>query len=76
VYGKKEGGLKVYSINGYYCGTMALGIFSSLDSATHLVVNEFPFLVIPGQSVGTLMQKVGMAVKMVLSAISYSLCSW
>jgi len=32
VSGEKEGGTKVYSIDGYYCGTVALDIFFSPDS--------------------------------------------
>jgi hypothetical protein len=48
VSGEKKGGSKVYSIDGYYCGTVALGIFF------HCVVNEFPpFTVTPAQPVGT-----------------------
>ena len=70
--GKKEGGLKVYSIDGHHCGTVALDIFF-LCIQPHLSVYKFPFLVIPAQSVGPLMQKVGMAVKTVLSPVSYSL---
>jgi len=52
------------------CGA---GHFFSSGFSPHLVVNEFPFPVIPAQSVGTLMRKVGMAVKTVLSAVTYSL---
>jgi len=62
-----------YSIDGYYSGTVALGIFFLLRIQPHLVISKFPFPVIPAQSVGTLMQKVGMAVKTVLSTVSYSL---
>jgi len=39
----------------------------------HLVIKEFPFLVTPAESVGILMREVGMAVKAVLSAVSYTL---
>jgi len=39
----------------------------------HIVVIEFPFPVTTAQSVGILMRKVGMAIKTVLSAVSYSL---
>jgi len=41
VSGEKEGGSKVYSINGYYCGTLALVIFSSLGSAPILMLTNF-----------------------------------
>jgi len=40
VCGEKEGGSKVYLIDGYYCGTVALGIFSSLDSAPILLITK------------------------------------
>jgi len=50
--------------------------FLLLRIQPHLVVNEFPFPVIPAQLVVTLMQKVGMVVKTVLSAVSYSLWRW
>jgi len=52
------------------CGA---GHFFFSGFSPHRAVDEFLFPVIPAQLVGTLMQKVRMAVKTVLSAISYSL---
>jgi len=72
VSGEKEGGTKVYSIDSYNCRTVALSIFFPSGFSPHLVVDKFPFPVTPAQSVGTLMRKVGMEVKTVLSAVSYS----
>jgi len=43
VSGEKEGGSKVYSIDGYYCGTAALGILLPLYSAATFFATNFCF---------------------------------
>ena len=43
VSGEKEGGSKLYSIYGYYRGTVALGILFSLESAPILLLTNFRF---------------------------------
>jgi len=48
------------------------GHFFPSGFSPHLVVNKFPFPVIPAQAVGILMQNVGMVVKTVLSDVTYS----
>ena len=41
VSSEKTGESKVYSIHGYYCGTVAKGIFFFSQFNPHLVVNKF-----------------------------------
>ena len=43
VSGEKEGGSKIYSTDGSYCGTLALGIFYSPDSVPILLLMNFRF---------------------------------
>ena len=53
--------------------SVALGIFFLSRFSPHLVVNKFIYPVTPAHSVGILMQKVGMAIKTILSVVTYFL---